>query len=435
MADTRHGTVFNPNTTAGTVPPDGALTSAGVHLVINGDDLDGEVVTFQRAIDDTSSWVDVTPQVILEHQSTVEMNVSGLSLGPHIIYVRAVDNMGNVDNSPLSLSIDVRDGFAPEVSLSVRNDESFVVPFTTPTMDTLQITITSTVDFYYGAIRDYYIFSSTGMSDTTTDNVVNLTNLGGGTYWIKVVANDYGGNSTADSTNFGIVVLGAHQGILGVNGIDWATYGEAVDVWDNAVPFGNFPHFKWWDLFLVPPSGGRPYADSLLGTGSIPEWMLDTTYFSAVVWFANEYSGDEVYWNARTDAIMNYLNNGGNLILATRFAFDFFFPELIDYAGVSADDWATGANPTMLTAVGDSLTDINRSASQSLTDIPKITGSSTLLYTSDDSPGYAAGLIAEPAGMGKFVFIAGRNYRWVGDDLKANLDVIYRYYFGMRNQY
>lgn len=430
---------YNPDTDPITVPPDGAITSRGVSFVIEGTDTDGAVMSFQWAVDDTANWHTVTPTFILSNSSTLELRLTpaDVTLGPHTVFIRSVDNFGNIDESPVSVSIDARSGFAPEVSLSVRNNESFVVPFTTPTMDTMLVTITSTVDFYYGAIRNYYIYSSTGLADTTTDNVITLTNLSGGDYWVKVVANDIAGNSTVDSTNFAIVVLGAHQGILGINGIDWASYGgEAVAVWNNAVPFGDFPHFKWWDLFLIPPSGGRPYADSVLGTGSIPEWIFDTTYFAAIVWFANSYSGDDAYWTEREDVIMNYLNNGGNLILATRYGNGFFFDELNAFTGTDPVDWAIGVNPQMLTAVADSLTDISRTSSQSYTDLPKVSGSSTtVLYRDNDYPAYAAGFIAEPSGAGKFVFIAGRNYRWDGTELKANLDVIYRYYFGMRDQY
>lgn len=439
ITDVRDISAFNPETAPITVPPNGALTSRGVIFVINGNDIDGSVLNFQWAVDDTANWHIAAPTLILSNSSTLELGLTPdvLTIGPHTIFVRSVDNFGNVDESPLSMSIDARDGFAPELALSVRNDESFVVPFTTPTMDSMQINLTTTVDFYYGAIRDYFIYTSTGFAETTTSDVVTLTNLIGGNYWIKVVANDIGGNSTVDSTNFAVVVLGPHQGILGVNGVDWASYGaQATALWENAVPFGNFPHFKWWDLFLVPPGGGRAFPDSLLGTGSIPGWMFDTTYFAAIVWCANEFSGDEVYWNERNAEVMNYLNNGGNLILATRFGADFFFDELTAFAGIDPAGWVTGVNPGSLVAVGDSLTNISRIASQSLTDIPAVSGSSTrVLYEDPARPGLAAGLIAEPPGLGKFVFIAGRNYRWTGVDLKANLDVIYRFYFNMRNQY
>lgn len=438
----RDVTGYPPRTEALTVPPNGATTSRGVPFVVNGVDVDGYVSDFDWAVDDTADWTSVPATYVLPGGvSTLQLNLgpSALSLGPHTIFFRAVDVWGNVDPSPMSVSINAVAGFAPELTLSVKEDESFVVPFTEPTIELLTINFNTTVDFYYGAIRDYYIVTSTGINDTTTDAFIEMPNVGGGDYWIEVTANDIGGNSTVVTVNFSVVVLNAHQGILGINGIDWATYGsQAANVWINAVPFGNFPHFKWWDLFLIPPGGGRPYADSVLGSGAPPAWMFDTLFFSAVAWFGNEFSGDEVFWLNFADdgTIMNYLNNGGNLILATRFAHDFFFPELDAFAGTNPDNWVISANPASAVAVGDSLTNISRIGSHSFTDIPAISGStSRVLYEDAANPGYALGLIAEPAGAGKFFFLAGRGYRWTNADLKANLDVIYRHYCGMRDEY
>jgi len=431
---------YAPNTEAITVPPNGALTSRGVPFVVNGIDVDGYVPVFDWAIDDTASWTSVPATFVLSGGvSTLNLNLgpSVISSGPHTVYIRAVDVWGNIDPSPLSISFSAIAGFAPELALSVRDGESFVVPFTEPTLEELTINFTATVDFYYGAIRDYYVTTSTGFADTTSDPSVTLAGLAGGDYWITVTANDIGGNSSSATANFGVVVLNAHQGVFGVNGIDWATYGgEAVSTWEDGVPFGNFPHFKWWDIFLIPPPGGRPFPDSVLGSGSIPGWMFDTTFFSAVVWFANEFSGDEAYWIEREAEIMNYLNNGGNLILATRFAHDFFFPDLDAFAGTNPANWVISGNPASAVAVGDSLADMTRLGSHSFTDIPAVSSATTtVLFESPANPGLALGFIAEPVGAGKFFFMGGRNYRWTHADFKANLDVIYRFYFGMRDQY
>lgn len=438
-ANVRQRGALLPATDAVTVPPNGAMTSRGVPFVINGTDLDGYVANFQWAVDDTAAWTLVAPTFLLPGVSTLELRLgpSAISLGAHTIYIRAIDNWGNIDPSPLSVSINAVDGFAPELALSVREGESFVVPFTTPTIAVLPINFTATVDFYYGAIRDYYVATSAGFADTTTEPSIDLADVGAGNYWIAVTANDIGGNSTTDTVNFGVVVLNAHQGIFGINGVDWATYeSEVVPVWEDAVPFGNFPHFKWWDLFLIPPSGGRPFADSVLGSGSIPGWMFDTLFFEAIVWFANEFSGDEAYWLERETEIMNYLNSGGKLILATRFAHDFFFADLDAFAGTNPDNWVISVNPASAVAVGDSLTNMTTRGSHSFTDLPAVSGPTTrVLYADAANPGFALGFIAEPAGAGKFVFLGGRNYRWTYTDLKANLDVIYRYYFGMRDQY
>jgi hypothetical protein len=446
ITDTRDITdpAFLPSTAGVTVPPNGASTSRGVPFAISGTDVDGIVTDFQWALDDPTSWTSVTPDVIDVSSSvgTITLGPDTLTLGPHIVYFRAVDNMGNVDPSPLSVSINVEAGFAPELALSVRDGDPFVVPHTTPILDTLEITYTATVDFYYGAISSYYVSTSTGVNDTTTDASITLTDLSDGSYWIKVTANDVGGNSTADSVNFNVVALQPDQGILGINGVDWPTYSRAPAFWSNAVPFGEAPNWKWWDLFLAPPGGGRPFGDSLLGTGSVPTWMFSTTYFSAIAWMGNNYSGDQDFWIERQDEIMAYLNMGGHLILAARYGETWFldadenpWDELNTYAGVDPDGWQRApSGGWTLVAVADSLTDVDRLASQSLCDWATITGANTTrLYKPSDTDydSYAAGFIAEPAGSGKFVFIAGREYRWDRDEFKANLDVIYRLYLGV----
>jgi hypothetical protein len=79
---------------------------------------------------------------------------------------------------------------------------------------------------------------------------------------------------------------------------------------------------------------------------------------------------------------------------------------------------------------------MTRSASHSFTDVPGISGpNSRVLFRDPANPTKALGFIAEPPGVGKFCFIGGRGYRWTNADLKGNLDVIYRFYFGMRDQY
>jgi hypothetical protein len=443
MTDTRNVHEFLPNTFPVTIPPDGSLTSRGVFMVLNGTSIVGGVVEFQYAVDDTATWTSLPPTLTLSNLSTLEARLgpSVLSWGPHIIFFRAVDNWGNVDESPLSVSIncDSTQHFAPELALSVSEGQKFIVPFTRPVIDTLKIDFSTLVDFYFSAVDHYTVTTSSGIDTTMTVNSLTLTNVEGGSYWIKVAVTDIGENTTIDSTDYIVVVLNAHNGILGINGVDWPTYGtQARNVWRNGVPFGNFPHFKWWDVFTVPPSGGRPFPDSVLGVGSVPSYLFDTLFFSTITWMANEFSGDEVFWNERQTEIMNFLNMGGNVVLATRFGADFFFDDLSAFTGVNSAGWLTGVNPSVLTAVADSLTNINRLAgqSQSLTDLPTVTSAAaTKLYEDPNNPSYYAGFITQPAGQGKFVFIAGRNYRWVNADLKSNLDVIYRFYFNMRSQY
>ncbi len=432
---------FLPNTLAITVPPNGASTSRAVPFTISGVDVDGIVTQFQWAVDSAAGWTTVTPDLIQvsSSSSTITLGPSALTLGAHIAYFRSIDNMGNADPLPLSVSFVVEAGYAPEVGLSVLDGQSFIVPFTAPTLFDFTVTATVTTDFYYSALDSLVVITSAGDTLVTTDTDVNLGDLSSGTYWVDVTAYDIAGNSTSTGhVGFTIVELPAGDGVLCVNGVDWPTYGsQIINIWNSGAPWGSRTNYKCWDLFDTTPLSSVPdMADSLLGTGALPGWMLDTTFFDAVTWFGNNYSGDLAYWTGLDAEIMAYLEMGGNILLPTRFGSSFFFTDLESYCGVDPDSWVSpGAD--VLTAKVDSLTGISAVSGQSLWEIPMTTNPDNVwIYeAATAAPGMHAGFITLPNGAGgggAFCYIAGRNYRWTPADVKANVDVILRYYFGVQ---
>jgi hypothetical protein len=433
---------FLPSTIGVTVPPNGASTSQGVPFAIGGTDVDGIVTDFQWALDDPDTWTTVAPDIITVASSavTITLGPSVLTLGPHIVYFRTLDNMGNVDPSPLSVSIIVEAGYAPELSLSVADGQIFIVPYTAPTMEGFTVTATATVDFYYGQVDSFVVSTSEGASFTTTDPEIVLGDLSAGDYWVDVTVWDAAENSTpSGQTNFTISELGPDNGILCVNGIDWGTYGsDAEDVWDFGVPWGNRTNFKTWDLFDTSPLySGTDFGDSLLGKGGgVPSWMFDTDYFEAICWFGNNYAGDFDYWEDAEADLMAYMEMGGNILLPVRYGEDWFFEELAVYCGIVEGSWINGADPDFLTAKVGTLGDITVETDQSYWDIPLTDNPDNLwIYEATTAaPGLHAGFITLPngeAGGGAFCFIAGRSYRWDTDDMKAAVDVILNTYFGI----
>jgi hypothetical protein len=424
---------YAPDTRIVTGPPNGAITGQGIHFVIQGEDIDGAVDSMEYKLDTDAEWTCVATDI---STSSLTINVRNIPVGARTISFRAIDNFRKTDPSPVSVSVTVVNDIDPELSLSVRDGDKFVVPYTNPIMDELTISFSATVDFYYSYIDSFKVMTDTD-TFTTTEAEVVYTDVEAGSYSINVTAYDIGGNWTnSGDIGYSVVELSAGDGVLCVNGIDWASYGEATGVWENGVAWGNRTHYKWWDLFIPPPSGGRPHSDSLLGVGSPPAWMFDTTFFDAVVWMGNNYSGDIDFWEDMESTLMAYLEMGGSILLPTRFGSDFFFDELTAYAHISS--WDTGVNPTSLVAQHDSLTDISRTGSQSYTDIPTTDHSSTVtvLYEAENYPGEDAGFIVLPNGAGgggAFCFIAGRNYRWDNTELKDNIDVILRYFMGITN--
>jgi len=440
LNDVRHGDQFNPQTEAITVPPDGAATSQAVSFTVSSLSLGGIITRFEYAVDDPTTWTAKTPDIISGNTATaaILLGPAELSLGTHVVYIRGVDNMGNVDQSPVTVSIDCLDTFTPELVVSVADGQSYIVPFTDPTIPNFTVTFVATVDFYYGVVDSFVVMTSRMDTLRTMTPELNLGDLAADSYWVQVSVYDHAGNSTvSDTVHFSIVELPAGDGVLCVNGVDWLTYGaQNIAQWSIGTPWGNRTHYKTWDLFDTTPVDDVPLmADSLLGIGSIPAWMFDTTFFNAIVWMGNEYGGDEVYWNERQTEIMAYLAMGGNIILPTRYARDFFFTDLATYCGIIDADWIPGASPTALTAQVDSLTAISSIGSHSLSDIPMTDNPNNVwIYEADVAPGAHDGFITlpnGPGGGGGFCFIAGRNYRWNHDELKANFDVILRYYFGI----
>jgi hypothetical protein len=340
----------------------------------------------------------------------------------------------------LTVSIVCEAGYEPELSLSVADGFNFVVPYTDPVIAEIEIEMTAIVDFYYGRIVDFDIITSEGDTTTTTENSYTFTDLSSGDYWIKVTANDAAGTSVTDSTNFGVVELAAGDGVLCVNGVSWDDYSDdAIPVWEAGAYWGNRTHFKIWDLFADAPAGGD-YADSLLGSGTPPLWIIDTLFFDAIVWAYNSYSGDNEYWEDEDmqAAIMAYLESGGDLLIMGRyghFIFEDGSQEFADYVQYSSA--VIELSPAYLVAIHPDFTDITiRTGSSSYTDAITIDHPTTIeIYTDDGgTPGF--GWIIEPNGAdagGKVAFIAGRHYRYTIAELQSNVDVILADYFGIEN--
>ncbi len=432
---------FLPNTIGVTVPPNGASTSRGVPFAISGTDVDGIVPTFEWAVDNTDTWTSVVPDVIDVSASAaaIVLGPADLSLGAHTVYFRATDNMGNVDPSPVSVAIVCVAGFAPELTVSVTDGQSFIVPYTNPSLPDFTISFAATVDFYYGQVDSFVVITSAGDSLNTSETELNLGELSSGSFWVDVTTYDAAGNSTASGQiNFSIVELPAGDGILCVNGVDWPTYSQAGPMWTDGVPWGNRTHFKTWDLFDSSPIySGTDFGDSLLGKGGgVPAWMIDTVFFKAISWFGNNYSGDFAYWEDIETEIIAYLEMGGNILLPARYGADWFFDDLATYCGIVAGSWESpGAD--ILTAKVGTLTDILEESGQSLWEIPMTDNPDNLwIYEAATvTPGGHAGFITLPngnGGGGGFCYIAGRSYRWDNPSLKANVDVILNTYFGIQ---
>ncbi len=435
---------FPPTTSPVTVVPDGGLTSRGVHFIYNGNDLDGAVVNFQRAVDDTTNWVTVAPTFILQRVSTLELNLtpSDLSLGPHVVYVRAVDNFGNVDPAPVTVSFIAVDTLRPDLQVTagaIANAFYFLPQGGTET--SVATTWAADASWYYSTLQyRYAVDDSTNWSTWMTASTVTLTGLGAGAHHFFIQAMDQAGNSSTMETNFGVGQLTGDRGILVVNGVDWATYlAQTQAMYAANGPFGNHPiHF--WDVFEGAESNyPANIASVFVGSGAIPGDSLG--HYSAMVMVMNEFAAsgptDLDVFNTMFPLIMSYLNGGGNVLLATRFGADFVKGDLLTY-GLSSGNTLSfneiGVNPSPggLVAAVSGLENITGIGSWSLSDLlaPSTDPAVTTLFTTPDYPGSVGGIIVQPSGKGKFGFIAGRPYRFEHTSMAADFGYILTNYFG-----
>jgi hypothetical protein len=231
------------------------------------------------------------------------------------------------------------------------------------------------------------------------------------------------------------------RGILVVNGVDFPTYGtEITTAFQDKAFSGKFP-ISFWDCFATAPTGGYPAAlPAPLGRGPVTSDVLGK--YSTVIWLGNEYptnaNGDLPKWAGTS--ILSYLRTGGNVILLTRWAWDFLDATLCSYLGIT---WAElGTTLTSTAATYSGLTTLRLLGSQSYVDVFQTTlgnSESKLLFTAtgDFTGTRGIGVWRKPSGGGtntstggQFVFIAGRNYRWNHTDLLANMEYMLTNFMG-----
>jgi len=423
-------------------PINGSVTSTSNRWQIESIADAGQVTKVQWALDEETDWTDVT----VDEFGLAICNVLNISPGAHTIFFRGVRDDGNVDETPLVISFQASEGFAPEQTITLpANGASFFVP-EGGQQDLVDVNWEADLSFYYGAV-DRFEYKAPG--DTGFTSIPNskfdvsasfpMENLDPGEYTVECRTVDIAGNVTEGSVTFAVKELLADNGVLFVNGIDWTTYGaEADDFWDTKMCMGDVTNYKFWDLFTY-YSGYPDPINPPLGVGSIPSWMIDnTTYFTSIVWIGNSYAGDFELYDESFPALIKFLKAGGNVILATRYGASFFdeatYGDLVEYVG-GIDDWTIGVSVSDATPLVATVTGLQTmiGAGASLADMPKITGNATTSRIFSWDTEWDGGFRVQPTdGGGQFIFISGRSYR-IGIDGAtsfSNYDYILRTWFG-----
>ena len=229
-------------------------------------------------------------------------------------------------------------------------------------------------------------------------------------YSVSLTVSDGTNQNTYTANNY-ITALGQSSDILVVNGIAYATYAAQMqDLYNSSACFGNH-QVDVWDLFgnQCFDYAANPNIQRInLYNRSIPSSGINM--YKKIIWMGNSYGGDQVFFNPST--MLNYVTNGGNLLLATRQGADFFNTDLRNYCGITS---FTGLSAiTQLIALDDSLVSITAVGTNDRNQFAVLDAGSEAVSIFDDnvSTNYVAGFRIQKENQGGFIYIAGRPYRF-----------------------
>ena len=240
------------------------------------------------------------------------------------------------------------------------------------------------------------------------------------TYSVKLTVSDGTESHTRTLENY-ITVLGSTADILVVNGINYTTYGtEMENFYNNSAAFGNH-QVDVWDLF---GDQGFDYASNPniqqidLFNRDIPNSIL--RLYQKVIWIGNNFQGDLAFFN--TQQVLDYVADGGNFLLATRMANQFFDTDLKNYCGITS--FTGDLTVTQLIALDASLVDMTAASGHTYVNFPIMNASSEAVAIFDDNAAtsYIGGFRLNKSGEGVFIFIAGRPYRYDNTASAANYE-------------
>ncbi|MCW9095318.1 MAG: T9SS type A sorting domain-containing protein [Ignavibacteriaceae bacterium] len=209
-----------------------------------------------------------------------------------------------------------------------------------------------------------------------------------------------------------ITVLGKSSDILVVNGIAYAPYTTQLeDLYNSSACFGNH-QVDVWDLFgksqNVNYSANPNIQQVVLLDRKIPNSILKL--YHKVIWMGNSYGGDEIFFDPQQ--VLNYITQGGNILLATREGVDFFDADLNNYCGITS--FSGLSTVPQLIALDDSLVNISAVGTNDRNQFVVLDAGSEAVPIFDDNVGtnYVAGFRIQKADQGGFIYIAGRPYRF-----------------------
>ncbi len=245
-----------------------------------------------------------------------------------------------------------------------------------------------------------------------------------GTYSVSLTVSDGINQYTRTLENY-IYGLTNSSDILVVNGIDYsnATYiPEMQAFYNSSACFGNH-NVDVWDLFGNQGfnyGANSSFQNVHLFNRNIPNSVLNL--YDKVIWIGNNFSGDLAFFNSAQ--VIDYVQNGGNFLLATRLGSNFFNTELRNYCGILS--FTGDLQVTDLVSLDTSLITMPSIGTNNLVHLVSFNANSEARPIFDDltTNAFYAGFRLNKQDEGNFIYIAGRPYRFNATASYTNYDFI-----------
>jgi PKD repeat protein len=243
-----------------------------------------------------------------------------------------------------------------------------------------------------------------------------------GAYTVSLTVSDGINQYTRTLENY-VHAIGKSSDILVVNGIEYVTYpAEMESFYAASACFGDH-QVDVWDLF---GDQGFDYTSNpnILKVDkfnhTIPNSLLQQ--YAKVIWIGNDYGGDVAFYDA--NQVLDYVQMGGNFILAARYGSHFFNTELKNYCGITSFTGDSQINS--LLSMDPNLVDVAAVGTNSLVHFATLDAASEAVPIFDDnaSTPYIAGFKLSKDSSGVFIYIAGRPYRFDNAASYANYNYI-----------
>lgn len=252
-------------------------------------------------------------------------------------------------------------------------------------------------------------FDNDGSIDSNDPNP-SWTYVDEQSYTVKLTVSDGVTQHTRIAQDY-ISVFGKSSDILVVNGIAYVTYGISMeDFYNSSACFGDH-QVDIWDLFgnQCFDYGANSNIQKInLLNRKIPNSILKL--YHKVIWMGNSYGGDEAFFDPQQ--ALDYVTQGGNLLLASREGADFFDLDLRNYCGITS--FSGLSSLPQLIALDDSLVNISAVGTNDRNQFALLDAGSESVPIFDDNVGtnFVAGFRIQKENQGGFIYIAGRPYRF-----------------------